>query len=77
MHPHDKIMMLINELKKKLKLSNEQGIHLYSNQKIAKMDDCFERLYPERKQNDGFLYFEISTLPSFGFSIRQQSNEST
>lgn len=58
-------------IRKRMKLNPEQAIFMFvgNDQELPPNGVTMNELYSEFKNEDGFLYFSLSTLNSFGFSI--------
>lgn len=55
---------MIKKLKKRQKIS--ESIFLAAGSKLINADAIFNDLYNKFKNEDGFLYIEVSTISTFG-----------
>lgn len=64
--PKMKLQKIALKIRKRINLKKDKSLFFYSNNKILKMDDNFQNLYDQFKDNDGFLYVFFDTVKSFG-----------
>jgi GABA(A) receptor-associated protein len=56
-------------IRKRLKLSQEQAMFLFINDKLPITSQLLSILYPANKSDDGFLYITLMGETTFGCSI--------
>lgn len=46
--------------------NSQDSFYIYANEKIIRYDIKIEEIYSRHKDNDGFLYLQIHSMPTFG-----------
>ncbi len=61
-----KVVHFTATLRRSINLSPESALYLYSGGQMIKQDKFIGEIYDSCKSEDGFLYFNISDIPSLG-----------
>lgn len=61
-----KILNLLKVIKKQNKFNAEDSLYVSNNNKILNNNICIQELYDRSKNEDNFLYLEVTNMPAFG-----------
>lgn len=53
-------------LRKRIKLIPEEGLYIFVNNEIPLISETLDMLYKKHKDEDGFLYFQITAMETYG-----------
>lgn len=61
------ISQFLYVIRKRIKLSDEQAIFIFINNRIPSSSSLMQQIYKQDKNEDGFLYIEYSGENTFGY----------
>ena len=61
-----KVIHFTATLRRSMNLSPENAIYLYANNHMLKQDKVIGEVYEQHKDEDGFLYVNVTDIPALG-----------